>query len=340
MLFVRPAQRLGWRPPRTGDGPQAADRPRRCRALLAAVALPLLLAACGDDDNDEPAATVAVATVAGDATVGLGPTSVASPAVGSPLASPGAASPVAGAPATLGELADRINAAWAGVRSFRSEFVSRPIEAAAPPVAGAATPGSNAAAGASPVASPDPRPGTVRITREVVLPDRQRQRTRRDRELRSEAIAVGGRIYVRGPLARSLRPDADERAWVEVDPAALDPNTEIGRELGGLVAPVTPPTASVSENLRPQELRPLGGVEVAGRSCQAYGAAGTTETGERIDLTISIDANDLVCAVETRAGGNVSILTYEAYDEPLTIEPPADTIPAGSPVPATPGGQD
>ena len=152
---------------------------------------------------------------------------------------------------------------------------------------------------------------------------------------------MGGRVYVRGELAAELRPGVAADTWVEVDPATLSPATELGQALLGLTAPITSPTAAIPPNLRPQELRPLGSVGGAGRTCQAYGAAATTETGGRIDLTIAVGPDDLPCFVETRSGGVVGRFTYEAFNEPLTIEPPANAVPAASPTaPGTPIGRD
>lgn len=329
----------------------AGDRTGRVhRAALAALAIPLLLNACGGDSD--PPAVVAVPTpgaglaapIVAQASPATAADGVGTPAAASPIAgSPIAATPPSGEPQTLGELADRMNAAWATVRTYRVVFVSRP--AAAPRAASASPVASPAAeAPASPVAgslaSPEPLRGTARVAREVILPDRQHQRSRVEGELESASIVVGGRLYVRGEPGRALRPDLDERTWIEVDPAAIAAPTEAGRRLAALAGPIAAPTAAVATNLRPQVLRPLGEIEVAGRTCRAYAAVGTTETGERIDLTIAVGPGDLACSVETRAGGIVAVLTYETYDEALTIEAPANPAPSGPPAPATPGGRD
>ena len=281
----------------------------------------MLLAACGAEETPPPTSlpdTQPAATIPGGATVD-GNDAIAA-------GSPGVGSPVGTAALTLGALADRVDAAWAGVRSFRAVFVSGPA-------------GGDVAA--SPVASPNAGSGTVEITREAILPDRQRQVTHADGVVESEAIAVAGRVYVRGTLARLLRPEVTAETWVEVDPAALDPSTELGLAVASLAAPITPPTATIPPNLRPQELRPLGTVTVGDRTCEVYGAAATTQTGGRIDLTIAVGPDDLPCFVETLSGGVVGRITYEALNLPLTIEPPAGALPAASPVaPATPGGRD
>lgn len=280
---------------------------RRLLAATLAVAVALLLAACGDE---EAATTPAAATRA---------TGV-QPGGGSPAA--------AGEPRTLGDLADRVDAAWAGVGAFRSVFVVTPPTLASP-VAG------------SPAASPAPAAGQVEIVREVVAADRQRFEQRADGALISEAIVADGRVYVRGAAARTLLPEADPAVWVEGDPAALPPVAGGDPLLARIVAPIASPLSAVPGNLRPQELRPLGPVDVAGRTCQAYGAAATTATGTRIDITIAVGRDDLPCFVETRAGGAGGRETFDAYGQPFAIAPPAASTPVAVPgAPATPEGRD
>jgi len=297
---------------------------RRSGAATAglALALPLLLAACGGGDEaptpapatEPPAATTEAGTPAAD---GIGPGG------GTP-----AASPAAGA-VTLGDLVARVDAAWAGAGSYRAVFS---------PLAAGATPA------ATPLATPATGATGIESLREVVLPDRQRQEVRRGGEVTSEAIAVADRAWVRGELARAFRPDAPADAWVEVDPAAVDVESDAGRFVAALVAPTASPLAGIPERLRPQEVRPLGPVDVGDRTCEAYGAADTTEIGGRIDYTIALGPDDLPCFIETRSGTGGGRTTYEAYGEPLTIEPPATALPAATPIPgatpATPAGRD
>lgn len=285
--------------------------------------LVLVLAACGQSDPEpEPTPVPPTATVAAE---GIGP------GVGSPAASPAAS----GEP-TLGDLVGRVDAAWAGVGSFRAVF-AQPSAGGATPVAPAATPLAGAA-------TPTALSGATESVREVVLPDRQRQIVRQRGEVTTEAVAIGERVWVRGDLARQPRPDAAADAWVAIDPAAVDPNSDAGRLAAALTAPVVSPLAGIRQGLLPQEVRPLGPVTVGDRTCEAYGAADTTEIGGRIDYTIALDADDLPCFVETRTGSVVGRTTYEAYGEALSIEPPASALPMASPpanaTPATPIGRD
>lgn len=325
-----PSTERAWR---TGRATRRARRTRATPALLLALSLPLVLAACGGDD---PATTPTAPAVA---------TAPIPPPPGGLPAGAASATP-SGEPQTLGELTDRINAAWAGIDSFRSVFVaegaSLPV-VPAPVVAGspaAASPVASPVA-ASPVASPPTAPRRLELAREVLLPDRQRQTERADGAVVSEAVAVGGRIYVRGTAAAALRPGANPTAWVEADPATVATVAAADPLLARLAAPIISPAAAVPDNLRPQELRPLGPIEVAGRTCRAYAAANTTALGSRIDITFAIDAADLPCFVETRSGAAGGRETFEAYDLPLTIEAPTGAIPAASPaLPATPAGRD
>ncbi len=310
----------------TSDGRRSVLADRRRLTLAVVVALPLLLASCGQK-GQPPAATPAAATVrSGAAGQTPPPASMAASAAAGALAGS-----QTGAPQTLGELADRIDGAWGSVRSFRSVFVADPSGESVSP----ASPG----AMASPVASPGAETGFT-VTREVILPDRQRQIERINGAVVSEAIVVGNRAFVRGATARRLHPGVAETAWVEVDLASVKPIAGTDPLLARLAAPVVSPTRGVPPNLRPQKLRALGNVTVGGRTCQAYGAATTTQIGGRVDLTFAISADGLPCFVESRSGGTGGRETFAAYNLPLTIEAPAVSVPAGSPAMATPVGRD
>lgn len=310
-----------------GNGDERRGGGRRALRALAVIALPLLLAACGQDDpaTNEPAVATVAPTIA--ATTVAPTTAPEVPAVApgtsaSPGASPGA-TPVGSGALTLGTLVDRVDQAWAGVDSYRARFVAGPADGT--PVAVA-----------SPVAA-----GTVsEAVREVVRPDRQRQVVRTSDGAETEAIAIGNRLWVRGALAGELRPDAAPDAWIEVEAPAAGATGAFA----GLSSPPASPLSGFPENLRPQEVRPLGPVEVDGRTCEGYGAAATTQFGDRIDYTISLGPDDLPCAIESRVGQVVSRTVYDAYGDPLAIEPPATALPPASPVavatPATPVGRD
>jgi hypothetical protein len=249
--------------------------------------------------------------------------------------------PRTSSPVTFGDLADRVNAAWADVRTYRAEF--RSTSPATPPLAtpgwtNVATPiGVGAAQQTTPVAT-----SAFVALREVVLPDKQRQTLTGSGEDDHEAIVVGDTIFLRGPFAQELVPDTGESAWLSIPVSALTPESEAGHVLAGLSVPPTSPLASLRSGLRPQELRELGPVEIEGRSCTAYGGADTTAIGTRQDITVAVDAAGLPCSIETRVGTDlVSQVVYTAFNEPLTIEAPSASTPAAGLLPAaTPVGRD
>ena len=339
MGFAGGAQRL--RTVTGGSGDTGAERsprsitPGRRFALLAlgVVSLPLL-AACGQTPPPVPAT---VPMTPGDATIVDTP-----PGPGSPVAVPvGIGTPGGtGEALTLGQLVETMDAAWPSVQSYRVVFFSGPAELLGSTVAG------------SPVASPAAGAAVTHEILEVVEPDRRRRVIPGGEfevaegvgggRIPAEAIAVGGRVFVRGGLAELVRPGTGLEVWVELDPAGLDPNSQAAHELGGLARPLPPPSAVIPSNLWPQEVRPLGTIDVAGRTCQAYGAAGTTLTGGRQDLILAIDEQGLPCLFESRSGGIVSRTIYEAFNLPLAIEPPVGAVAVvlSSPVPGTPVGRD
>jgi hypothetical protein len=115
--------------PRLPEKSTAIAAPRRAARWFAMAALLLLTAAaCGKTTPKTPTAAPPTATVAGAtqpatsaATQSIASTATATSAdVASPRAG---ASPVAGEP-TVGQLADRIAAAWGSVRTYRATTVS------------------------------------------------------------------------------------------------------------------------------------------------------------------------------------------------------------------------
>lgn len=303
-----------------GDRPGRRSRRaggHRRRTAMLALALPLLLAACGEDDAAAPTPAPVPTAESATATATVSPPDTGSPAAQS------------GDPRTFGDLADRVNTAWADVDAFRSVFVLTSHGATASPAAG------------SPVASPVGPGEPFELRREVVVPDRQRLEQRSGGRVVSEGIVVGGRVYVRGAAARVLLPEAEATAWVSGDAALLSSLAGADPLLSRIVAPIESPLAAVPDNLRPQELRPLGPVEVDGRACRAFGAADTTRTGDRVDITVAIDADDLPCFLDTRSGRSGGRETFGSYGDPFAIGPPAEAVPASPPAgPATPAGRD
>jgi hypothetical protein len=288
------------------------DRLALLRKSLLLIGLLVALAGCGQVPTPTPSS---VAT----------PTSV--------LSVPASPSPQA---LKLGDLAARVNAAWTGVESYRITFTGpavSPAPLASPVASPAATPA------ATPVARADA--GVVSV-REVVLPDRQRQVLSGLGADDHEAIAVGGTVFVRGPLTARIAPGTPAEVWVAIAAAAIPDRSQLSALLGGLPSLPTSPLAAIPERLWPQALRDLGSTELDGRSCAIYGAADTTvETGTRVDYAIAVDERSLPCFIETSVGGvSLGRNEYSAIDASFTITAPVATPVAMPPALATPAAQD
>jgi hypothetical protein len=273
-----------------------------------------------------------------------GPTSVPTAPSTAGTSSPSASSPTAGK-LTLGALASRVTQAWGGVRSYRITTTG-PIALPAPVLTPIASPMASPVASpvATPLATPVPRSrGTFTSTREVVLPDRQREALSGAGDDDHEAIAVGGEIFVRGPLAARIVPGTPPQTWLAIDPAQLPTGSMLARVLGGLPQIPSSPLSALPQRLSPQVVRDLGPVASGDRACHAYGAADTvTTTGTRVDYTIAIDENDFPCFIESSVGGVTQGRSeFSDINAPLSIEAPAAATPAAVPPPlATPGTHD
>jgi hypothetical protein len=236
----------------------------------------------------------------------------------------GVASPAAtpAAKLTLGELASRVDAAWANVESYRvvSIVAAPPAPAATPVAVAAATPG------ATPVAES----GQIVATRDVVLPDIQRLEVTGWGANDFEAISDGGTIYLRGPLAAQIDAAAGPEEWITLRASDVPEDSQIANLLGGLPTVPMPPFAGIAERLELQEVRDLGTTEVGGRTCQNYGAADTKlTTGQRVDYVVGIDADDLPCFIETQSGTTaLGHQEYSLFNEVTVPDVPA----AGTPV--------
>jgi hypothetical protein len=237
---------------------------------------------------------------------------------------------------TLGELAERVDAAWPAVRSYRITFTGSTSAMATglgtPVARPLATPGATplATPGATPVARPR---GTFVSIREVIVPDRQRQDVRGLGANDHEAIAIGDRLYVRGPLVEQIAPGTPEDVWIVVDPSTLPEGSMLSRLLGGLPEVPGAPLATLPQRLLPQVIREMDTVEFDGRECRVYGAADTVQaTGMRVDYTIAVDDRDLPCFIETGVGGVTQGRNeYSDIDGSLTIEPPPAATPVSVP---------
>lgn len=229
---------------------------------------------------------------------------------------------------TFGALADRVGAAWPGVESYRITFTgSAPSGLAAsgtPTARPAATPG------ATPMARPR---DTYTTVREVALPDRQRQSLTGLGADDHEAIAIGDQLFVRGPVVERIAPGTPESSWIALDPTTLPEGAPLLHLLGGLPDLPGAPLATLPERLRAQEVREAESVEHDDRTCRVFAAADTVPaTGMRVDYTIAIDENDILCFVETGAGGVIQGRDeYTGINAELDIEPPAAATPVSIP---------
>ena len=291
-------------------------RPWNKRAVVVAFAALVVLAGCGPMPASTP-------TAAPDTT----------PLTEETTATPGTPAPDE---LTLGDLAQRVVAAWPSVRSHRVTFTgSTTVMSAAlgtPVAQPLSTPG------ATPIATPGATPlararETFVLVREVVLPDRQRQELSGLGPRDHEAIAVGNELFVRGPLVEEIASGTPPDVWIEIDPATIPEGAVISQMLGGLPRLAGAPLASLPERLLPQVVREIESVEHDGRECQVYGAADTVQaTGMRVDYTIAIDDRDIPCFIETGAGGVTHGRDeYTDIDASLTIESPAAATPVTIP---------
>jgi hypothetical protein len=291
-------------------------RARSLPSVIAVIMLFALLAGCGPMPETAPTAAPEITPPAEE--------SVATP--GTP----------ASTQLTLGELAERVNAAWPTVGSYRITFtgstLSMPAGLGTPVARPLATPAATpiGAPGATPVARPRE---TFVSMREVVLPDRQRQEVRGLGEHDHEAIAIGNRLYVRGPLVEQIAPGTPDDAWIVVEPSTVPEGSMLSQLLGGLPGIPAAPLASLPERLLPQLIRDMGVVDHDGRECRVFGAADTVPaTGMRVDYTIAVDDRDLPCFIETGTGGvTQGRADYNDIDGSFTIEPPVAATPVSVP---------
>lgn len=273
--------------------------PGRRFVRIATLLLPLALAGCGAMPEATPTPEP--------------------PAVETPPADITPPAATATARLTLGELATRVDAAWADVESYRvvSVVTAPPNPGATPVTAAEATPG----------ATPVSASGQVVATRDVILPDLQHLTMTGLGDNDFEAISDGETIYLRGPLARQFDPSASPETWLMLRASDVPEGTQAANLMGGLPAIPMPPLAGIDERLAPQEVSDLGPMDVGGRTCQSYGTADTKlTTGQRVDNIVGIDEDDLPCFIETRSGTT----TYGHQEYSMFNEVPALDVPAAA----------
>lgn len=304
--------------------------------MLAVAAL--LLAACGGDDDDgEPTARPttragsAATTTASSATPRAGATaSSATPLAGSSGGLTLVAGDTAGGSTTVGALADRIAAAWAGIASFRVLEMTQPAGGPFTLVVGA-----------GPVASPaaGPTEADSYVLDEVVLPDRRRRQFVEGGNVASEIVVIGGTVYARGEfVGQYVDPALAADTWVVLEPSAIGTETPLGQVLHGMLTPIGAPLSALTPEERDLPARSVGQATTeSGRTCDLYDIVQTTQTGERVEVLVAIEASGLPCAVVTSAGGQHTIAAFTDFNAPIAIDPPAEAVP-WQPLPATPVG--
>lgn len=261
--------------------------------LSLALLLLVVLSACGKESKSVATPTLLPTPVI-DLSATSMPTGEGTTTGGSPEASE----------STVGVIADRIAAAWPGVRTYRITSMSW-----------IATPGSPAATG-----TPEPAIDGVVQVDEYLLPDRHHRIQSEQGAVAYELIVADGKIFARGPKVPGVTASGDPAAWIRIDPALVQAEP-YASFYAGLLQPPSVPYSGLAAAERERIVHPLGSIEVNGRHCQQFRVADTTNTGERIDVLVAIDDQDLLCSIETRAGSTTNVTTFE-FNIPLEIEAP------------------
>ena len=258
----------------------------RSRRLLPLLALLIVLAACGSG-TPEPT-----------------PEPTSPPA---PTAAPGELS--------VGELVERVEAAWPQVRTLRTTSMAGPTPADAPDVT--------------------PPSGVETSVEEAIAPDTRRLVRSTDGVVTDEMVWIDGTVYMWGSfVANAVAPEVGPATWVTVDPEVVPPDTPVGLQLAYLTRPMDSPFGRISPEVRALPAAEAGTVQVGGRACTLYTFADTTDTGVRVDYELALDAENLPCQLVQRAGGFQNSSVYEVNVPDLTIVAPD----APTPVSGTPEG--
>lgn len=298
------------------ERPSSRSMPRWRAGGLAVATLLLLVLVTGCGNQATPTAEPAP-TEAQDATSTPPVSSTSTTGVGG---NQPASTETAAPELTLGELTDRINAAWRDLTHFRE--------------INASTASARSAIG-SPTAPSPVGERASRSVREVTLPDRARYVAEENGQLVFEMVVIGEQVYARGTVAALLDPSAANGEWIVTDLLTVANNPMLGDAAARQLATLAAPAYVVPERLRPQTVRLLGETPVDGRTCTLYGAADTTPTGARIDFTFAVDQENRLCFVETKTFGISSRYSVEELDASFVIEAPSGARPLATPL-ATP----
>lgn len=264
---------------------------RALRVSLTVLLLGASLAACGGDDAD-PTPTLPPPT----ATSATAP-SGANPAP-SPAASPVDPSALQPGEVTLGQVADRMAAAWSSVTSYRSETTNLVVDGS-------------------------PVPNAAVVTREVLLPDSKRFLIV-EGDTTTEILFVGNALFSR----------VGDGPWTAVDASRLQAGDRFLETYAQMTQPVEAPYSGVSERQRERVGRETAIIAEGGRTCLEYVFPEVGAVGERIEITVRVDAAGLPCLIETLTGATRNRTTFQ-YNVPVAIEAPAGVVasPIASPIP-------
>lgn len=215
---------------------------------------------------------------------------------------------------TVGELLNRVDAAWPDVTSMRMSSTSGPVPTDVPATKAA---------------------GTMITYEEWSAPNNRRIVEELDGAVINEQVFVDGRVFMWGLfVATSVAPEVGPATWVTVDPSVIPQDTPVGYRVTYLTRDSGSPLGSFTEQMRQRPAKESGQVQVGGRTCTVYTFADSTRLGERIDYELALDENDFPCQSVQRAGGFQNSIVFEINDPGIEILAP-DTP---TPVSGTPEG--
>lgn len=217
---------------------------------------------------------------------------------------------------TVGDLINRIDAAWPSVTSLRVTSVSGPVPA-------------------DDGADSTPPSRDVVTIEEWVAPNDRRIVERSGDAIVNEQVYIDGKVYMWGMfVGTSVAPEVGTQAWVTVDPTVVPPDTPVGYRVSYVSRDPGLPFGTVTADMRQRPANEAGTVQAGGRSCTLYTFVDSTQLGDRIDYELALDDNDLPCQLVQRAGGFQNSSVYEVNDPDIQIVAPD----APTPVSATPEG--
>lgn len=217
---------------------------------------------------------------------------------------------------TVGDIIQRVDAAWPNVTSMRITSMSGPV------------PADTEAA-----ASPTSRDAVT--VEEWVAPNSRRIVEQVGDSIVNEQVYINDKVYMWGMfVGTSVAPEVGTRTWVTVDPDVVPPDTPVGYRVSYISRAPGVPFGTVTSELRKRPAKEAGTVHAGGRSCTLYTFFDSTQLGDRIEYELAIDDNDLPCQVVQRAGGFQNSSVYEINEPDIEIIAPD----APTPVSATPEG--